>query len=118
MGLVVASYVQATFTAIFDPARVPGAADASACTIVAKLQAAYPLYQLSGIDYPTARRGTYLSYLVKGNQLGPLHVGSFAGLGVKILWSALALSFPVLAISGTIMWWRRVVRASVTRSLD
>ena len=40
----------------------------------------------------------------------PLHVGSFAGLGVKILWSVLALSFPVLAISGVIMWWRRVVR--------
>jgi uncharacterized iron-regulated membrane protein len=86
MGLVAAAYVcvigvtgaalvfrpemqKATFAAIFDPARVPGAADAPADTIVANLQAAYPLYQLSGIDYPTARRGTYLSYLVKGNQL-------------------------------------------------
>jgi uncharacterized iron-regulated membrane protein len=33
---------------------------------------------------------------------------------VKILWSILALSFPALAISGTIMWWRRVVRPPCT----
>ncbi len=59
MGLVVVAYVcvvgvtgaalvfrpemqKATFAAIFDPTRVPGAADASAGTIVANLQAAYP----------------------------------------------------------------------------
>ena len=40
--------------------------------------------------------------------IGPLHLGSFGGLGVKILWSALALSFPLLAVTGVIMWWRRV----------
>jgi uncharacterized iron-regulated membrane protein len=43
--------------------------------------------------------------------IGPLHVGSFAGLPVKVLWSVLALSFPLLAITGAIMWWRRVVSA-------
>jgi len=41
--------------------------------------------------------------------IGPLHLGSFGGVGVKILWSALALSFPLLAITGVIMWWRRVI---------
>jgi uncharacterized iron-regulated membrane protein len=60
------------------------------------------------------RQDTALARLSAGDQLmkwmGPLHIGSFGGLGVKILWSILALSFPVLAITGTIMWWRRVVR--------
>jgi uncharacterized iron-regulated membrane protein len=59
------------------------------------------------------RQDTALMAMSAGDQvmkwMGPLHIGSFAGLGVKILWSALALSFPVLAITGTIMWWRRVV---------
>lgn len=42
--------------------------------------------------------------------IGPLHVGSFGGLGVKLLWSIVALSFPALALTGVIMWWNRVVR--------
>ena len=33
----------------------------------------------------------------------------FGGTGIKVLWSALALSFPLLATSGVIIWWRRVV---------
>ena len=65
MGLVVVAYVcvigvtgaalvfrpemqKATFAAIFDPNRQPGAADAEAGTIVANLQGAYPLYSSSG----------------------------------------------------------------------
>jgi len=42
--------------------------------------------------------------------IGPLHVGSFGGNGVKILWVILALSFPVLAVTGVLMWWNRVGR--------
>lgn len=47
--------------------------------------------------------------------IGPLHVGSFGGTGlmgaaVQVLWSILALSFPLLAITGSIMWWNRVGR--------
>lgn len=42
--------------------------------------------------------------------LGPIHLGSFGGIGTKILWSLLALSFPLLAATGTLMWWNRVVR--------
>ena len=42
--------------------------------------------------------------------IGPLHVGSFGGLPVKILWAILAMSFPLLAITGTLMWWNRVFR--------
>ena len=42
--------------------------------------------------------------------MGPLHVGSFGGPGVKVLWSALALGFPLLAVTGVVMWWTRVVK--------
>ena len=85
-GLAVAAYVcvigvtgaalvfrpemqKATFTEYFQVDRPAGAADVSTGTLVSNLQASYPLYRLSGIDYPTARRATYLSYLIKGNQL-------------------------------------------------
>ena len=42
--------------------------------------------------------------------IGPLHVGSFGGTGVKALWAILALSFPLLALTGTLMWWNRMGR--------
>jgi len=45
--------------------------------------------------------------------IGPLHVGSFGGSGVKVLWVILALSFPVLAVTGALMWWNRVRRFSM-----
>ena len=41
--------------------------------------------------------------------LFPLHAGWFAGVGVKILWALIGLSFPVLVVTGTIMWWNRVI---------
>lgn len=42
--------------------------------------------------------------------IGPLHVGSFGGMGVKVLWSFFALSFPALAVTGLLMWWNRVLQ--------
>ncbi|MEP7354255.1 MAG: PepSY-associated TM helix domain-containing protein [Acidobacteriota bacterium] len=44
-----------------------------------------------------------------------LHFGRFGGDGigfllVKALWSLLALSLPVLAVTGFWMWWKRVMR--------
>jgi uncharacterized iron-regulated membrane protein len=35
-----------------------------------------------------------------------LHFGRFGGLAGKILWSALALSLPVLSITGVLVWWK------------
>jgi uncharacterized iron-regulated membrane protein len=40
---------------------------------------------------------------------GRLHVGSFGGLPIKILWLILGLAPALLFITGTIMWWNRVV---------
>jgi uncharacterized iron-regulated membrane protein len=152
MGLVAAAYVcvigvtdaalvfrpemqKATFTAIFDPTRVPGAADAPAGTIVANLQAAYPDYQLSGIDYPTARRGTYLSYLVKGNQLvtafsdpasgevigelptrswitrlQDLHFDLLAGRTGRTVNGVAAFALIVMFATGLVIWWPGITR--------
>jgi uncharacterized iron-regulated membrane protein len=40
----------------------------------------------------------------------PLHFGTFAGLGVKILWVVLALAPALLFVTGSIIWWNRVLR--------
>jgi len=50
--------------------------------------------------------------------LGPVHVGAFGGAGVKTLWAALALSFPLLVVTGIVMWWNRVVADRWTASRD
>lgn len=40
-----------------------------------------------------------------------LHIGNFAGVGGKILWVLLGLIPALLAVTGTVMWWNRVVAA-------
>jgi uncharacterized iron-regulated membrane protein len=40
----------------------------------------------------------------------PLHVGNFAGTGVRMLWTLLGLAPPLLFVTGFTMWWTRVVR--------
>lgn len=45
----------------------------------------------------------------------PLHVGNFGGLAVKILYVAIGLTPGLLAITGFLLWWRRV-RKPVVRN--
>ncbi len=40
----------------------------------------------------------------------PLHYGTYWGWGVKILWAAAGLAIPLLAITGLLMYWNRVLR--------
>jgi len=40
----------------------------------------------------------------------PLHFGTSWGIAVKILWAALGLSLPLLAITGALMYWNRYLR--------
>lgn len=44
--------------------------------------------------------------------IGPLHVGSFGGLPVKVLWALVALVLPLLFVTGALMWWNRTRRAA------
>ena len=41
--------------------------------------------------------------------LGPLHVGSFGGMAIKIIWAAAGLAFPLLFVTGCVVWWNRSV---------
>jgi uncharacterized iron-regulated membrane protein len=41
--------------------------------------------------------------------VGPLHVDSFGGIGVKLVWLVLGLAPARLFVPGFIMWWLRVV---------
>lgn len=40
----------------------------------------------------------------------PLHYGTYWGVGVKVLWAFLGLAIPLLAITGLLMYWNRVLR--------
>jgi uncharacterized iron-regulated membrane protein len=42
--------------------------------------------------------------------VAPLHVGNFAGNGVRVLWLVIGLAPPLLFATGFTMWWSRVVR--------
>jgi uncharacterized iron-regulated membrane protein len=37
----------------------------------------------------------------------PLHFGTLWGVQIKVLWSLLGLSLPLLSITGLIMYWNR-----------
>jgi uncharacterized iron-regulated membrane protein len=67
-----------TFPEFFEVAR-NGQPDAPAAVIVGELQRGFPGYQLVGIDYPTYRRGTYLSYLIKGSELRTVFLHPVSG---------------------------------------
>ncbi|MCZ2148516.1 MAG: PepSY domain-containing protein [Bryobacterales bacterium] len=41
--------------------------------------------------------------------IGPLHIGNFGGLPVKLVYALIGLLFPTLFLTGFIMWWDRVV---------
>ena len=45
-----------------------------------------------------------------------LHFGTFAGWKVKALWTALGFLPVLLMITGTIMWWNRVLSPSARRA--
>jgi uncharacterized iron-regulated membrane protein len=44
------------------------------------------------------------------------HFGRFDGIGVKILWTILGLAPAVLFVTGTVMWWKRVLRPWLRRN--
>jgi uncharacterized iron-regulated membrane protein len=45
----------------------------------------------------------------------PLHFGTAWGLVVKIIWATAGLVLPLLAISGLVMYWNRVLRHRLKR---
>jgi len=42
--------------------------------------------------------------------VAPLHVGNFAGNGIRVAWLIFGLAPPLLFATGFMMWWTRVVR--------
>ncbi len=45
----------------------------------------------------------------------PLHYGTYWGLGIKVVWALLGLAVPVVATTGLIMYWFRVLRPRYRR---
>lgn len=46
----------------------------------------------------------------------PLHFGTFWGLWAKLVWAVFALSIPLLAVTGMLMYWNRYLRRHWGRS--
>ena len=42
--------------------------------------------------------------------LAQVHFGRFAGIGTKAIWTAIGLMPSVLFVTGSVMWWKRVLR--------
>ena len=49
--------------------------------------------------------------------LFPLHAGWFGGLAVKICWAAFGLAFPVMFVTGAVIWWHRVLSPAIMPSV-
>lgn len=134
---------KAIFTKYFEIVRPAGAPDVRPSVLIANLKSAYPLHQLSGIDYPTARRGTYLSYLIKGNafvsafsdpvtgdvigelpktswitHLQDLHFDLFGGPRGRTVNGIGALSLIVMFATGLVIWWPGIVRWTRALRID
>src|SRR3954470_13517601 len=45
--------------------------------------------------------------------LGRIHVGNFGGMPIKIVWFVAGFVFPLLFVTGVVMWWNRFVRPRV-----
>jgi uncharacterized iron-regulated membrane protein len=47
--------------------------------------------------------------------LAQAHFGRFAGIGTKALWTAMGLTPAALFVTGSIMWWKRVLKPWMRR---
>jgi uncharacterized iron-regulated membrane protein len=41
---------------------------------------------------------------------GLLHVGSLWGRGVQVVWAVAGVTFPLLFLTGLVMWWSKIGR--------
>ena len=134
----------AVYPEFFDVDR-GGAREAEPALVLRALEAAYPGYRVSGLDWPTYRRGTFLAYVSHGDEfktvfahpvsgqvtgelpfdairwLQELHfnlLGGPTGLMINGIGAALLLA---MCISGLVIWWpgaarwARALRVDVSR---
>jgi uncharacterized iron-regulated membrane protein len=119
----------------FFAQRPPGAPLAQPDVVIASLEHGFPGYRFSGIDYPNQRRGTFLAYLAKGDelrtvfldpargrvigelphdgwiqQLQELHFNFLAGQRGYVFNGIGASCLLVMCLSGLVIWWPGVSR--------
>jgi uncharacterized iron-regulated membrane protein len=99
--VVVPSSEKAAFLVQFSPDRPT--------PLGAELNAVY-LDQYSGVMLPMAAPARTAGDVIMA-WVGPLHVGNFGGMGIRVAWLVLGLAPPLLFVTGFVMWWTRVVRA-------
>lgn len=103
---------------------------ADPATVLDALRASFPGYRFSGITYPTGRRGTFLAYLARGDeletvfadaasgqvigalprdgwiqQLQELHYNLLAGPPGFVVNGVGASALLLLCLTGSVIWW-------------
>lgn len=66
--------------------------------------------RFTGATIGQARAGERSTGDIVMTWMALLHMGNFGGLPIKAVWAAAALAFPLLGVTGFVMWWNRVVR--------
>ena len=115
--------------------RPPGAPLAEPGVVIASLEQGFPGYRFSGIDYPNPRRGTFLAYLAKNDELRTVFLDAVSGRVIGELphdgWiqrlQELHFNFNtgqrgylfngigascllVMCVSGLVIWWPGISR--------
>jgi uncharacterized iron-regulated membrane protein len=134
-ALVFRGDLQARAYPQFFAQRPPGAALAEPGTVIASLEHGFPGYRFSGIDYPNERRGTFLAYLAKNDELRTvfldpvsgrvigelphdgwiqrlqeLHFNLLAGQRGYVFNGIGAACLLVMCMSGLVIWWPGIAR--------
>jgi uncharacterized iron-regulated membrane protein len=110
---------------------------ADPAVVLANLSTTYPGYRFTGVEYPSARRGTFLAYLSRGSelktvfadpedgriigelphdgwiqQLQELHFDLLAGPTGYIVNGIAASALLAMCLTGLVIWWPGAGRAA------
>lgn len=124
---------RAAYPEFHAPARA-GGATAEPAALLRELRRAYPGYRLSGLDWPTYRRDTFLAYVSNGaefrtvfahpesarvagelpydwiRRLQDLHFDLLAGTTGRTINGIGALCLLAMGVSGLVVWWPGIAR--------
>jgi len=106
--VVIPSSERDPFLVMFSPAITRAAG--------ANLRSIY-VDQYSGDVLPESTRAPRTAGDIVMTWMAPLHVGNFAGTGVKIGWTLAALAPALLFVTGAVIWWRNGVGTHFSRNV-
>lgn len=120
---------RAAYPAFFAPARAINAGNAELATVLADVATRYPGYSVAGVDWPTYRRDTFLTYVSRDGELRTvfshpvsgrvsgelpddwirrlqdLHFDLLGGPTGRTINGTGGIALMLMALSGIVVWW-------------